>query len=368
MVGLWSFFGERAKSGLEERALSTIGSFDTEKSEVVSAAIEYSGKVKDINAIEPLEMLINNEERSFMNASFKALGRIASASKSDEIADFLIDYYTNQNPAEELKKDIIVAIGESGSSSGISMLSTIATNTDERAVLRTAALESLAKLGDGLDAIMASVNASDPSIRATAIASLTHFSGSEVDGAILESFRDSYYKTRIAAAKAAGERGLYISVPYLQYRAEKDEVPAVKDEAIKALGAIGNEDALAVLDSLFIERKTTDRVRLLAAEMLIKNSADNYVEKLIIELDEAKRANLTALYNGFLKILAMAKTDKLEALTRRFLSAGGIIEKSLALDMIANNGFSALSDDVRLLTSDKNAGLAKKAQSTLDLL
>ncbi|MDR2807581.1 MAG: HEAT repeat domain-containing protein, partial [Spirochaetaceae bacterium] len=368
LVGVWSFFGERAKSGLEEKALSVIDNWDIEKSEVVTTAIEYLGKVKAQEAIELLETLIDNEERGFMNASFKALGRIASGGNADTIADFLVNYYTERNPAEDLKRDIIIAVGETGSSTGIALLSTITTNADERVVLRTAAIEALAKLGEGLEAIMASVNASDPSIRSTAIAALTSFSGAEVDTAILESFRDSYYKTRMAAAKAAGERGINAAVPYLQYRAERDDVPAVKDEAIKALGAIGGGDALAVLDSLFIERKSTDRVRLLAAEMLIKNSADNYVEKLIVELDEAKRANLTALYNGFLRVLGMAKTDKLEGLTRRFLRAGGIIEKSLALDMVANNGFSALSDEVRVLTSDKNSGLAKKAQSTLDTL
>ncbi|MDR2151125.1 MAG: HEAT repeat domain-containing protein [Spirochaetaceae bacterium] len=368
LIGVWSFFGERAKSGLEEKALSVIDSWDTEKIEVVTAAIDYLGQVKALEAIESLETLIDNEERSFMNGAFKALGRIAAAGNADQIAQFLIDYYTNRNPAEDLKRDIIIAVGETGLSDGIALLSTIATNPDERVVLRTAALESLTKLGEGLDAIMASVNASDPSIRSTAIAALTAFSGQEVETAILESFRDSYYKTRMAAAKVAGERKLNAAVPYLQYRAERDDVPAVKDEAIKALGIIGNSEALAVLESLFIERKTTDRVRLLSAEMLIKNSADTYVERLIFELDEAKKANLTALYNGFLKVLGMAKTDKLEGLTRRFLRAGGIVEKSLALDMIANNGFSALSDEVRLLTSDKNSGLAKKAQNTLETL
>jgi HEAT repeat protein len=368
LIGTWSFFGDRAKPGLEPRALQAIDAWDTENAEIVTAAIDYVGKIKSAQALKPLEKLIDTEDRRFMNASFRALGQAASAGDADGTASFLIDYYTNRNPGDENMKEIIVAVGETGSLTGVDFLAGIAENENGRGVLRSAAVEALAKLGTGSDAIIVAANASDPNVRAAAIASLGPFSGAAVDNIILESFRDSYYRTRIAAAKAAGDRKLAAAVPYLQYRAKQDDVPAVKDEAIKALGIIGNDESMTTLESLFFERRSPDRVRLLVAEMLIKNNADAYIEKLIIELDEAKRANLTGLYNGFLKVLGMAKTPKLEGLSRRFLSAGGIVEKSLALDMIGNNEFQSLSDEVRILTADKNVGLARKAQTTLDKL
>jgi predicted trehalose synthase len=189
-----------------------------------------------------------------------------------------------------------------------------------------------------------------------------------VDNAILEAFRDSYYRTRIAAAQAAKERKLEIAVPYLRYRAERDDVPAVKDEAIRALGAIGNAESLSILSELFTERKNTERVRVLSAEMLLQNNADAYTAKVIEELDEAKKRNYTGLYNGFLRVLGSAKTQVLEDLARRFFSTGGVIEKSYALDMTLNNEFRSLAEQVRTLTEDKNASLARKARSALEKL
>jgi hypothetical protein len=249
-------------------------------------------------------------------------------------------------------------------------LSGIVENNDERIPLRIAALEALAKIGDpaGLDAVLLGVSSQDPNVRAAAVGALGPFEGPEVTAVILEAFRDSFYRTRIGAARAAGERKLEIAVSYLAYRVERDEVAQVKDAAIRALGAIGTRAAEQALASFFEERKNSDRIRILASEMLIRDYADNYAAKLVAELDDAKGRNQTALYNGFLRIVGSAKAPSLEALTRRFLASGGVIEKSYALDMTANNEFLGLIEEVRSLTDPKNGNLARKAQATLEKL
>jgi hypothetical protein len=129
-----------------------------------------------------------------------------------------------------------------------------------------------------------------------------------------------------------------------------------------------NDEAVVILAFLFEERKNADRVRILAAEMLLRDHSDAYAEKLVAELDDAKGRNQTALYNGFLRVIGGAKSPSLEALTRRFFAAGGVIEKSYALDMTANNGFRGLIEEVRALTDPKNGSLARKAQTTLERL
>ncbi|MDR2080044.1 MAG: HEAT repeat domain-containing protein, partial [Treponema sp.] len=286
------------------------------------------------------------------------------------VAEYLIDFYNNRSPGDENRREIIIALGDVGSPVGVSLLREIAENNDERAVLRMSALDSLAKIGDkgGLNAVLLSVESADPNVRSSAVAALGPFSGPDVDNAILEAFRDSYYKTRMAAAQAARDRRLAEAVPYLRYRAERDDVPAVKDEAIKALGAIGNRESLDILLSLFTERKNADRVRLLAAEMLLQNNADTYAAKVIAELDEAKRKNQTPLYNGFLRILGPAKTPVLEDLSKRFFFSGGVVEKSYALDMVLNNQFLSLAEQVRELTDEKNGSLSRKAKLVVDQL
>jgi HEAT repeat protein len=380
LSGVFGFFGEMEKTGLEERAMKAIRERDEEANETVMAAVDYLGKAKAAEAVDDIEELINSGESRFLNASFRALGRAAkgenagqaSSELRDRVAFFLLDYYDNRNPSDENRREIITALGETGSAEGVAFLAELAKDKEERAVLRMAALDAISKIGDngGLKALIDAVSSTDPNVRSAAVAALGPFSGEAVDNAILEGFRDSYYRTRMGAAQAAGKRRLESAVPYLQYRAEKDDVPTVKDEAIKALGAINTAEAMAILDSLFTERKNSDRVRILAADMLLQNDGDKYGRRVEIELAEAKSKNQTPLYNGFIRILVTAKSNTLEDLARHFASGGGVIEKSLALDLILNNEFRSLENEVRSLLDEKkgNAAIAYKAKSTLEKL
>ncbi|GHV16760.1 hypothetical protein FACS189493_3160 [Spirochaetia bacterium] len=370
LSGVFGFFADREKGGLEDRALRALDEWDLEANDTVLAAVDYLGKVKAAAAVTPLKTLIGAGEQRFLNNALRALGRIGggNADTQDEIAGYLIDYYTDRIPADETRREIITALGEAGSPEGVSFLADIAVNNEERAAIRMAALESLSKIGDpaGLDAVLAGVRSQDPNVRSTAMAALGPFSGPEVDRTILEAFRDSFWRTRIGAAQAAGRRRLLEAVPYLAYRAERDDVPQVKDEAIRALGAIGNDESIAILDTLFGNRRNADRVRILAAEMLIRDHPDQYAGKVIVELDEAKTRNQTPLYNGLLRVISTAKTPSVEALTRRFLTTGGVIEKSYGLDMAANNEFRSLRPEVEALTDPKNGSLVRKARALLE--
>jgi HEAT repeat protein len=451
LSGVFSFFADRKKGGLEDRALQAIEDRNDEANETVLAALDYLGKVESVHAVPYIKELLDAEERPFVNACIKALGLIggampagASPDRSDTtgsitavvepkpetepeappeataegeregeqggetedslaegpeperpddgaesppasppdppprtiqesaaaVADYLIGFYNERTPGDESRREIIVALGDVRSPAGIPLLREIAENSDERSALRMAALNSLAKIGDsrGLGAVLLSVDSADPNVRSAAVASLGPFSGPDVDNAILEAFRDSYYRTRMAAAQAARDRRFVEAVPYLCYRAERDDVPAVKDEAIKALGAIGGRKSLEFLTTHFEERKNSDRARILTAEMLLQNDADRYVPAVIRELDEAKGKNQTALYNGFLRVLGSAKSPALEDLCRRFFASGGVVEKSYALDMTANNGFRSLADQVKALSDEKNGSLSRKSRSVAEKL
>jgi HEAT repeat protein len=426
LSGVFSFFGDREKAGLEDRALRAIEDRDDEANETVLAALDYLGKVKSVSAVPYIQELLDAEERPFVNACIKALGliggsmsagtpsvssdtaeqeeppAIAEGEDGEEtgdiaegegedtgedppppdpaprsirntaaaVAEYLVKLYNERSPDDENRREIIIALGDVKSPAGIPLLREIAENNDERPALRMSALGSLAKIADsgGLDAVLLSVDSADPNVRSTAVAALGPFTGADVDNAILEAFRDSYYRTRMAAAQAARDRRLVEAVPYLRYRAERDDVPAVKDEALKALGAIGNRECIEFLSSHFAERKNADRARILAAEMLLQNDADAYVTKVIEELDEAKRKNQTALYNGFLRVLGAAKSPVLEDLCKRFFFSGGVVEKSYALDMTANNEFRSLAEQVKELMDEKNGSLSRKSRVVAEKL
>jgi HEAT repeat protein len=367
LTGIFGFFGDREKQGLEGRALEIIGNRDYETAETVNAAIDYLGKVRAPEARGPLQDIMNGEENRFLSAAIRSLGK-CSGEKAGETAGYLVDYYTNRDVGDENRRIIITALGDTGARECAAFLVSIAENEDERAPLRMSALEALSKTAapEGLPALIKASSARDPNVRSTAIASLGPFSGDEADTAIIEAFRDSYYRTRIAAAKAAGERRLPAAVPYLRFRSENDDVPAVRDEAIKAMGAIGGGETEKILEELFKERKNSDRIRINAGEMLLTTASGDYTQALIAELDEAKAKNQTALYNGFLRILGGAKSENLKSLARRFFAGGGVVEKSYALDICLNNDFRDLVDEVRNLTDPKHGSLSRKSLVLLE--
>ena len=370
LSGAFSFFGEREKSGLEDRAIRAIEERDEEKNETVMAAIDYLGKVKTGKAAAVLEKLIESGERSLLNTAIRAFGRVSGSGGGDDAAKYLIDFYENGSTDGENRREIITALGATGSATAAEFLAGIASNGDGRPVLRMAALESIAKIGDsgGLNAVLACVSSDDPNIRAAAITALGPFSGNAVDEAILDAFRDSYYRTRIAAAQASRQRKLAAAVPYLKFRAERDENPAVREDSLRALGAIADSESLAVLESLFTERKNGDRVRITAGEMIMAISPGRFLDRFVMEMDEAKQKRQTALYNGLLKVIGGTKSSGMEDITRRLMQDKGAIEKSFALDMAANNHLTSLSAEIKLIAADKNEGLAGKARRTLEKL
>jgi hypothetical protein len=267
LSGAFSFFGEREKGGLELRAIRAIEERDSERNETILASIDYLGRIKYRSASSVLQKLIEGGERRFVNTAIRAYGRVSGsggdASPSPDAVEYLVDYYENSVSEDDSRREVIVALGTVGSSGAMEFLADIASDGDAKPTLRMAALESIAKIATasggtqtGLDAVLDAVGAVDPNVRAAAVSALGPFSGDAVDTAILDAFRDSNYRSRLAAAQAARQRKLAAAVPYLKFRAERDEVPAVKDDSIRALGAIADGESLNVLESLFIERKT----------------------------------------------------------------------------------------------------------------
>jgi len=368
LTGVFGFFSDRELSGLEERALRAIQDRDYEAGETVNAAINYLGNIRARGILEVMKEIMDGEENRFLASAILALGKAAEQNNPGETAEYLVDYYTTRLPQGDNSRLIITALGDTRSREATAFLVSIAENEDERVPLRMSALEGLAKIADpaGLPAIINAASSRDPNVRSTAVGALGPFSGENADAAIIEGFRDSYYRTRIAAAKAAGERKLVPAIPFLRFRCENDEVPTVRDESVRALGLIGTREAETILNELFTERRNSDRVRINAAEMLLTHGAADYVNEIIVELDEARSKNQTALYNGFLRVLGNAVSPRLEELSRRFFASGGVIEKSYALDMALNNNFRSLEDEIRNLVEPRNSSLSRKSIALLE--
>ncbi len=104
----------------------------------------------------------------------------------------------------------------------------------------------------------------------------------------------------------------------------------------------------------------------------MKTSGGKDINRLIVELEDAKQKNQTALYNGLLKALGETKVNidskDMEDITRRFLTSGGLMEKLYGLDMAVNNNLKSLEPEIKNLASDKNESIARKARRTAERL
>lgn len=374
LTGVFSFFTDLAQTGLETKAIELIQNRYDEQKEVVRSAIDYVGSVKAVEAIKPLQDIIDTEDKSFINSAIRAIGKIAGTdrvSNKQEIVAYLINYYKSGDPIDDDKNALIVSLGEIGSAESVDFIAAIATNADERPFRRMTALEALGKIKDqkGLPAILQGIQDSDPNVRATAVAALGPFTDKKVEDAILEAFRDSFYKTRIAAAKAAGDRKLVSAVPYLRFRSRNDEVPGVREASIKALGQIANAEAISVLIDLFKQKNNPDTIKIISAEMLMTIDAGTYSPEIINSYEEAKQQKQKPLQNGLAKVLSNGKSEDLKNLAKQFLTSTDVVEQSYGLQLAKNNRFSDLADLIKPLTDEKKYGsLARRARETLDAL
>jgi HEAT repeat protein len=306
LTASFSFFAEREERGLESRALAILDDHAGSRNDVALGAIDYLGKIKEKNAKQTLQTILDGDNGPLTNAAIRAYGRIANKDDADAAAEYLIAYYEERAPPNETQREIIVALGEAGSKKATEFLTGLINNQEGRYVLRMAALEAAGKIGDtqAQEAVVNAVQAGDPNVRSSAVAALGAFQGPDVDKAILDAFRDSFFRTRLGACEAAGKRQLAEAVPYLRYRALNDEAPTVRDEAIKALEAIGSSSADLVLEEIFENDRNTDRSRSLAAQMLIKRNRGAYTAKITQVMEDAKKKNRTALASGMERALA----------------------------------------------------------------
>ena len=369
----FNFFGERERTGLEDRAIYAVEERFYEHSETVLAAIDYLGRIGATEALLVLREVAESEERRFLNNTIRALGRIggsAGGEDADDMAEYLVEFYESRDLDAGTQREVITALGANGSGAAVEFLSDIAGDGEGGQFLRIAAIEALAQIGapSGLDAILVGISAREPHVRAAAVQALGPFSGATVDAAILDAFRDSFERTRISAAHASRDRRLVAAVPYLRFRATRDESQAVREHSIRALGAIGNSESMQIIEEIFTERRSFARVRLAAGEMLLQNDADRFLDTFIAEKDEARQRNLTALHNGFLRILSGATASNMEPVTRRLMAERGIVERSYALEIAANNNLVSLADDIRAIAEDSNQALARRARRTLERL
>lgn len=363
------FFSDREKKGLEKEAVYLIENRNEAETGNVLTAIDYLGKIKYVDAQNNLRAALEGGEEIYRIPVIRAIGRAVNSGNADDSAAYLINYYDTKTLGDDAQYALIAALGDTESKTAVPFLIR-SVDENARSGLTIAALAALAKIKDesARDIIIMRAASTDANIRAAAVEALGGFSGGKVEEAVIEAFRDSYYRTRIAAIKASAAKQFADAVPYLKFRAENDEQQSVRDEALRALGEIGNGKAASALEAIFNDKRTSDRSRVIAAGQLVKIDAGKYADDIITKIDESKRLNQKILYNGLVGVISTAKSDKLRPLAEKLFSSKDASDKAWALAITETNRFTNFKDEVEKLANEKNSGLANRAKIVLEKL
>ncbi|MDR0539543.1 MAG: HEAT repeat domain-containing protein [Spirochaetaceae bacterium] len=374
---LVAYFTQSNSDALSASVLDFLRARNELDSNLISVSLDYTAKKGGPEAAPVLKDIIENGETRHQGQALKAYGKVlkqGGASEKEAGAEFLLGFYREKANSDETRRVIIEALGEGEFSQASEFLAGLINNGDENSVLRGAALNAAGKLGDTAGdsqlrkAVTGALNAPEPLVRMEAVGALGAFAGAESDAALLDALRDSFFRTRYAAVKALSTRKLPAAVEFLEYRAKNDEAANVREESVQTLGAYQSAAADTSLEAIYDDKHTPEKVRLLAAEMLVKNHPGKYTKKFMTDMDEAKRSKQKSLYAGLVKALSASNGNDAQALVEALLAGADVADQSYALDIIGNNKLSRFRPRIEQIAEDPKNSLNQKAKITLEKL
>ncbi len=269
---LLRFFAAREWPGAVPAAVSLLDGRDQESAQSVNAALGYLSAVKAREGIPEAREIVESRETKYLSPAIRLLGRAGGAAETD----LLLSLYESEDSSDSLRQDVILALGEIGAQAAVESLMKTLDDTAGKKGTRMFAAEALGKIKDAraVPALVRAANGEDPQVRGTSVAALGNFSGPEADAAIVQGLRDSVPAVRLAAVKASAARSLREAEPFIRFRARNDPDRKVKDEAIKALAAVGGRENLEFLRELLQDRKVDVPSRAGAFSALLERDAD----------------------------------------------------------------------------------------------
>lgn len=247
--------------------LEVLEYWDQYRNSVIEGAMSYLAARRDRRASPFLFKLLEDGSDQLNTRAISALGTIGG----EGVAEKLISWLEEKNPGNNLEHDVYRALGQTKDRAASPFIKERLSDEYLAPSTKIALLQASSSIGDPdlLPVLLNLLSDSDANVRSSLIEALAPFEGERVDEAILAGFRDSFYKTRIAAAKASGERLYMEAVPFLIFRAERDSVAAVQIQALEALAKFKTPEALECLRTILKDERRSDAARRVSAQGLL---------------------------------------------------------------------------------------------------
>ncbi len=354
---------EDAFDAAEKRIIN----WEDEDYDVLYPSLQYLSHFHNEKTEDLILPLIDNQNKQLASTALSTLGKCGT----EKSAEILLDMLDDESYHEELKPTILKTLGDIKSEIAIDTLIDILDDIDEEKSWRWSACEALGKIAhpDALPSIKTALKYKDTYLRAHAVRALTNFDDESVEDILIESLRDSFWRVRVSAAEALGERKSNDAVDILIYKAKKDPEKNVKLAALKALGKINEPSSLDVIRDLYKKHTTPQSVRNQAAEIIINNDISNSIECITEVLSEEWERDKSPVLSYTCKFLSKTKEPNLEPLFERMLGHKDVAIKIYGIRGIQLNGFSSLKEKLEKLTEEgNNKSVRKEALSAVEKL
>jgi HEAT repeat protein len=359
-------FAQGQARDAETLALEKLADPEKRDPRLLVPCMRYLAAIRCEAAAEPLIGFLDSGEE-LAGAAIQALAVLGQHSSGEALLNRLRapDY------PEGLKPQLLLALGSLKYQPAAEDLIAVVANPDEERTRRMYAASALGQIGDAgaLPALRALLTAQDALLRTYAAAALAGFALTEVETVLQDGLRDGNARVRQAAAKALARKDAQKSVDILIYKARYDAERAVRLEAIRSLGAIGNARALSYLREAYQDRMLGNPYREEALAALLERDPDGSLGAVrAVVAEEGSRKDPAAL-EFTARRLAALEHGGLGELFLRFLKNPNVAIRLYGLRGIRLNHLGSLREKVRALADeDPHPSVRREAQLVLEAL
>jgi len=346
-------------SGAEESALNLLEQTEVENAGLIIALIKYLSEIKSDKAGEYLAEAIDEQNSNISLAAIKALGK----SESQGNGQLLLDRLQDEDYPDNLKPELILALGELAYKPALEELTKIAQNRDTERVWRMYACDSLGKLGDNqsIQVFKDIFSEGDALLAIYAASALANYAMSEVEDLLIEGLKNSNVRVRIAAARGLANKEAKKAAKVLIYKARRDPEKSVRLQAIESLGQIGSNEAVDFLLELFSDKKQSPDVLETTLCTLVDNHLNSSLKTIreVIDREWQEKDQKTIEFIG--KKLSQTEHSGLKDIFTKILESNNFIVRIYAIRGMEYNRTAGYKEIIKSISTEDPHPAARKA-------
>lgn len=355
-----------------DKAISILQNYDDYSQDLILKVIDYLSIFTDKTFAQFLLPLVDHSNNSIARKALHTIGLDKKTEKNTFI-DVLLEKLKDEDYPSILKPDILLTLGSIKAEKARSTLEFILLDDNEESTWRRYAADALGKIGnpDSLQILKDAYETDDVYLRSYVLYAIGQFDTDESKAFLMKGLRDSFWRSRVVAAKALGELKYHDAIPILVYKANNDPENKVKIEAIQALGLIGSGKAIDALHDFYTNKKYSLEIRKTALLTLTEYHTASSIDifKKVIKEEWQSNQDRPNILMETVKAIAKQKHPGFKEILTILLDHPHYIVKMLAIRGIQKNGFSDLKGKIETFTEEGNSKpIRKTAAAALESL